>query len=217
MDRLNEGDTRGKRQIILSKLDSSGPSFEKLLSALDSDPKVAENNYVDIQNRLMMKFEQRRCRDSYVLAVETLKRVERALWEGVIITKNIHAFIHAVGNNVLKEYWKSQGFREDGMGERIELADKRASQNEWELDEEQITREARIDCLEKCLAELAPETRALFEEYYDDSHGKRKHSRREITTRLGLNVNALRQRLQRIRKELHHCISGCVQTRISQR
>jgi len=207
------------RQIIVGKTDSSGASFEKLLFALDADHEVAAKKYIEMQNRLMMKFEQRRCRDPYVLAVETLKRVEKALGEGMIIEKNIYAFIHHVGNYVLKEYWKRPESRihEVEIGEGIELSDDRGRLNAWELNEEHITLEMRIECLERCLSELPPETRALFLEYHDKSGRLKKDSHEKLAASLGLNLNALRQRLHRIKKELQDNIAVCVQSRMRHR
>jgi DNA-directed RNA polymerase specialized sigma24 family protein len=207
------------RQIIVSKTDSSGASFEKLLSALDADHEIGAKKYIEIQNRLMMKFEQRGCRDPYVLAVETLKRVEKALWNEVIIEKNIYAFIHAVGNNVLREYWKRPESRihEVEISEGTESSDERERLSAWEPGEEHITLEMRIECLEKCLSELPPETRTLFLEYHDQGGRSKKDSRERLAASLGLNLNALRQRLHRIKKELQDSIAGCAQSRLRHR
>lgn len=201
----------------MSEFDSSVASFRNLLSYLDSDLQAAEKKYIEIQNRLMMMFERSGCRDPYVLAVETLKRVESALWKGVKIEKNIYAFTFAVKKNVLKEYYKDPQRHEYPMGEGTEFTDKSALQDTWGLDEEQLLREARIDCLERCLSDLAPETKALFLEYYGETQGKKKDSRKEIITKLGLNLNALRQRLHRIKKDLYACIQACLKANSTNR
>src|SRR6266404_41869 len=71
-------------------------------------------------------------------------------------------------------------------------------------------KEREYECLERCMKVLTPGNRELMLEYYkEEKHAKIVH-RRELATRLGVAVNALRIRAYRIRAGLQGCVENCL-------
>jgi len=75
-----------------------------------------------------------------------------------------------------------------------------------ELEEE----DERQDCFERCLKELPVENRQLILQYYSDEKREKIVRRLEMADRLGIPLNALRSRAQRIRRRLEECVNGCM-------
>ena len=66
------------------------------------------------------------------------------------------------------------------------------------------------ECLRKCLERLSAANRELIIEYY---YGERKAKidyRKELAGRLGIEPNALRIKVCRIRATLKECLGECV-------
>jgi DNA-directed RNA polymerase specialized sigma24 family protein len=70
--------------------------------------------------------------------------------------------------------------------------------------------DAGIDCLERCLEELPPEIRALLLEYYSAEASERIRLRQRMADRLGLTLNALRNRALHLRRSLEVCVNQCL-------
>jgi DNA-directed RNA polymerase specialized sigma24 family protein len=71
-------------------------------------------------------------------------------------------------------------------------------------------KDERLDCFERCLKELPVESRQLILQYYSDDKRKKINIRLAMAERLGIPLNALRSRAQRIRNRLEECVEGCV-------
>jgi DNA-directed RNA polymerase specialized sigma24 family protein len=70
--------------------------------------------------------------------------------------------------------------------------------------------EAEFECLEECMSHLLPKNREMILEYYgEEKHAKIEH-RRQLALRFGLDMNALRIRLHRIRSSVGDCVRECV-------
>jgi DNA-directed RNA polymerase specialized sigma24 family protein len=69
---------------------------------------------------------------------------------------------------------------------------------------------AQLACFERCLSELPIESRQLILQYYQDEQRTKINNRQAIGDRLGIAVNALRSRVQRIRDKLEQCITNCI-------
>ena len=72
-------------------------------------------------------------------------------------------------------------------------------------EEESIQRE----CFERCLNELSEENRQLVLRYYEDERRGKIDNRQAMADRLGIPLNALRSRVQRIRDKLERCVTNC--------
>jgi DNA-directed RNA polymerase specialized sigma24 family protein len=73
--------------------------------------------------------------------------------------------------------------------------------------------EARLECLDRCLGELPPETRELVLRYYQGGGGDRMKARATLAADLGVSPGVLRLRLHRIRARLHVCVRKCLARR----
>ena len=70
--------------------------------------------------------------------------------------------------------------------------------------------EARLACLDRCLAELPAETRELVLRYYRGEGGAKIEERRMLSIQLGVGAANLRIRLHRLRLRLESCVTKCM-------
>ena len=73
--------------------------------------------------------------------------------------------------------------------------------------------ERRLECLVRCLGELAEDERALVVAYYRTSAPSAGHDRRGLAARSGLSGGALRTRAHRLRLRLSECLERCLDER----
>ena len=62
----------------------------------------------------------------------------------------------------------------------------------------------------RCLNELPTESNQLILQYYEDERRVKINNRQAMADRLGIPLNALRSRVQRIRDKLEQCITHCL-------
>jgi DNA-directed RNA polymerase specialized sigma24 family protein len=70
--------------------------------------------------------------------------------------------------------------------------------------------ETRLRCLDGCLEALPDEQRMLVVGYYEGEGSARITRRAELAERLGVDPNALRVRVHRLRAGLEDCLRRCV-------
>src|SRR5207302_1078792 len=78
--------------------------------------------------------------------------------------------------------------------------------NPWPELEEKEEKERRLQCLRECMNELKPEERLLMLEYYSEEKTAKIVIRERMAKRIGITSGALRQRKQRLLKELTECV-----------
>jgi len=180
---------------------SAGP-FERLLAALDADRDRAADRYEDLRRILLRFFEWRGVPFPEDSVDETFDRVGRRLAEGVAID-NVPGYAYRVATHVVLEARKGPDSRRvDGA-----VTDPPAASP----DAQDATRhEARLSCLDDCLAALPADGRGLILEYYRDDDGGRIARRRELARRLDINAEALANRAQRLRDKLQTCVRACL-------
>ncbi|MGA9768445.1 MAG: RNA polymerase sigma factor [Blastocatellia bacterium] len=169
--------------------------FDRFLSWLDPDREEAGKKYEVIRQKLIRIFTYRGCSDVEELADITIKRVVRKIQE--IIDSYVGdpaLYFYGVARNVCKERCKRKPLPTPPP----------ATENSSE------EKELRHDCLEKCLDKLAPEDRKMILSYYEGDKTAKIDGRKEMAERLGLNSNALRIRMHRIRTTLQKCMLGCL-------
>jgi DNA-directed RNA polymerase specialized sigma24 family protein len=169
-------------------------SFKLLLAWLDPDRDKAVEKYGAISHRLVLFLNGRGCRESEVLADETVNRVARKLpglaerYQG-----NPAYYFYGVAKNVLHEY-----LRDEQWKARQQLPPAQPARTE-----------AQLVCVEECMEQLPPRGRRTFEEYfYRDDAG-----RVELADEEGCSINALRIRVHRLRAGLEACVEECVKRR----
>jgi DNA-directed RNA polymerase specialized sigma24 family protein len=175
----------------------TGAAFAKLLAGLDPDPERAGEKYEELRLRLIKLCDWRGAQFPEECADETLNRVARKLDEGATI-QDLPTYCQGVARLVFLEKLKHPERRRADLEELAPLA----APEPQESDERQ-------ECFEQCLRELPPESRQLIMHYYQDDKRAKINNRLALAERLGIPLNALRSRAQRIRDRLEECINQC--------
>lgn len=175
-------------------------AFETLLARLDPDREQAGQRYEEIRSRLVRLFEWRGCENPEKLADDTFDRVARRLNEGVAIqSADPFSYFCGVAHLVYKEVLRQRD------------RERRARESEppavaaWPPDPEA---DRRLDCLRTCLQRLPEEQRRLILRYHGGDD--RIQARQDLARELGIELNALRIRAHRVRRELEACVRLCL-------
>jgi DNA-directed RNA polymerase specialized sigma24 family protein len=182
----------GKRGLDAAALAS-------LLARLGPDAESAGAAYEALRRALVSYFAWRGASTPEECADETLDRLAARLAEGVAV-EDVPRFARGVARLVLLEHWRSADAR------RVPLAQS-AAERPMETD---TTLEHTHDCLDHCLAELAPEGRDLIVAYYVAEGRTRIDRRKRLAAERGISESALRNRAQRLRDGLERCIGECL-------
>ena len=144
-------------------------------------------------------FDRRGVPPAEALADETLDRVARRL-DGGEAVEHVRPYCFGVAKRVLLEWQK---------GHAKEAAAWAARPDAGALTDAAAI-EARVACLERCLDELSPDSRALVIEYYQGPGRVHQDGRKLQAERLGISYTALKARTHRIRCELTACLQRCL-------
>ena len=192
-DLSNQGDppspdTKVKKELTREK-------FESFLKWLSPDVDRAGEVYESLRFRLCTFFSQRRCRFADELADETINRVIQRISEEEI--ENKLAYCYGVAKNV---------FRESLRKERNHLDVDEVIVAAKSPEEPSFSRE----CLDKCLAELSPESRSLILEYFSEIKLAKIELHRRLAESLEMTQTALRMRVLRVKQKLKICVQECM-------
>ena len=194
--------TSTKRTSATGKYAITQQAFDKLLVCLASDRNEAGVQFEVIRSKLVRFFEWRSVLTPDEYADETLDRVARRIDEGQEVN-NLRGYIYGVARMVLKEEIRERE-REfvplDEIGDRIP-----------EEPPAPPEPEAREVCFDRCLDKLAPESKSLILDYYQEERRAKIELRQQLAERLRIPPNALRIRAHRIRINLEKCIINCLQ------
>jgi DNA-directed RNA polymerase specialized sigma24 family protein len=186
--RLPSPETKLKKEVTRE-------NFASFLEWLNPESDSAGEEYERLRFRLCTFFSQRRCRFPDELVDETINRVILKISEEKIDNKL--AYCYGVAKNV---------FRESLRKERDHL----------NVDEIQIAAKAPVEqsfsreCLDKCLAELSPESRNLILDYFSEVKLAKIELHRRISEKLETTQTALRMRVMRIKQKLKVCVQECM-------
>lgn len=170
-------------------------TFEALLAVLHSDRDEAGEVYEDIRRRLVRLFEWRGCACPEELTDETLDRVARKFAGGLALARSDpYAYFCGVAHHVFQEVVR----RETRERKVLESGDWPPSHQDEEVPD------FRLDHLRHCLDRLGPGQRRLLLRYYEDE--QRIHSRKVLCQELGIEMNALRIRVHRLRRKVEMCV-----------
>lgn len=178
--------------------------FEALLAQLDPDRERAGELYETIRRKLVRLFEWRGCASPEDLADETINRVARRLGEGIELRSNDpYGYFCGVAHLVYKELLR-----------RASREQRALASGDWPpACAEEEPSDVRLDCLRRCLAQLPADQRDLILRYY---HGKSDQgegnirNRQELARESGIEMNALRIRVHRVRRKLESCVHACL-------
>lgn len=163
--------------------------LKRLLATLSADPEEAGKLYLLLQRKLIRYFQWNHCLQPEASADKALDRAARRLAGGEQVREPVSYVL--------------------GIARRILLENKR---HNWDFElpirgelAQSITlghNEINLSRLDSCLEALPPESRALLLEYYGPSSENRAAIRQNMADRMGLDVNALRNRVLRLRRSL---------------
>ena len=175
-------------------------AFDNLLAAFDLDRDSAGKKYLAVRANLIRFFEWRGCPFPEDHADETFNRVARKIEAGEDI-RSPSSYVMGVARLLVLEIIKSHSRQREALDEYQksfnEVADIPDSED-------------RIDCLQKCLQQLSPENRELIIQYYQGDKREKIENRKKLGDRLGVAMNTLRMRAQRLREHLQSCVEECL-------
>jgi len=172
-------------------------AFDLFLARLDFDRQQAGVKYELLRRKLVKFFEWRGRTLPEDLADETINRVARNLEAGEEI-RNLAAYCVGTARHVFLESLRSR--REEALVREITQSSVIGAEES----------ERRMECLERCLQRLSPQDAELIMQYYQNDKANRIASRKDISARLGIPLNALRIRAHRIRARLESCVEMCM-------
>ena len=170
-------------------------SFEKLLQKLSPNRDLAAAEYERLRFRLAKFFQWRGCGEPEVFADRTLDRLARRIEAGEQINP-VYSYCCGIGRMLLLEAHRERE-RQEG------------AQNQWASDQSANSdpQEAiPFDALLKCLQRLPLETQNLVLDYYQGDKQSLIDKRKALADRLGIPINALRLRVNRVRIQLENCV-----------
>ena len=183
----------------------TGDALSRLLNYLDPNQDLAAEEYERLRQMLIVFFQYRGLTNPDQLADDTINRVARRLSEGEQIDASPRTYFYAVARNVWREQLVSPRVPAsvDDLPPSVLAMDSIAESTH-------IEREQRFECLERCLAQLPPDTRELILNYYHGEKSSKIQTRKELAAQLGIQPNALRIRVCRIRDKLEQCVRNCL-------
>jgi DNA-directed RNA polymerase specialized sigma24 family protein len=175
--------------------------LQALLAHLDPSPERAGALYNRHRQRLVQYFTWERAFDPETLADDVIDRVARRLHEGEVIPR-VGAYFLGVARLVALEERR----RAEQTGARLrEYSRQVRRQAPAGAGETQLA----LSCLDRCLARLSPDRRALILEYYGGDPRTRIAARQRLAERFGVQPGALRNRALRLRENLERCVAEC--------
>jgi DNA-directed RNA polymerase specialized sigma24 family protein len=179
--------------------------FDQLLAALDADREQAGAKYESLRVRLLKFFEWRNCETPEELTDVVFDRIVKKIAEGEKI-QNINAYSATVAQFVFKEDCRRRERLFQSIDNNPVIENLIASDN---LSEAVETGDARLTCLEKCLAEFSDENRRLVIAYYDTDERTMIATRKRLADSAGVSLNTLRIRVCRLKAKLEDCTIDC--------
>jgi len=184
-------------------------AFQRLLEWLDEGHDSDGRNYLEMRRRMVSYFDRRNCLTPEELADETLNRVARRIEEeGAIDTETPAKYCYIMARFVLMEARREANRVSLETIERPATA-ARIGAATTENVEENLLKEKRLDCLEKCIGQLEALKRELIIGYYFGTERVKIDNRRALAGKFGISVNALSIRACRIREKLEACVGKC--------
>lgn len=181
--------------------------FDALLAQLNPDRDRAGEVYETIRRKLVRLFEWRGCGSPEDLTDETINRVARRLAEGVKFqSSDPYGYFCGVAHLVYKEVMRRASRDHRAIVES----------GGWPpsaFDDGDESADRRLDCLRRCLGQLAPDQRDLVLRYHQGKNEQGENNirhRQKLADEAGIPMNALRIRVHRLRRKLETCVHGCL-------
>jgi len=175
-------------------------AFDALLASLASDREHAGEQYETVRRKLVRFFELWGSVAPEDHADETLNRVARRIANGEQV-RDITGYLVGVARKLALELLKEQKkhhVARDHPGPALLASEPSDESSQLHT------------CFETCLGRLSAESRALIVEYFRTDKRARIENRKALADRHGIQLNALRIRIFRIRTQLETCVSECL-------
>jgi len=171
-------------------------SLHALLDALQTSDADAGSAYEQLRGKLERFFRWNGCRAAEVLADQAMDRLAGRLAEDSSVITDPARFALGIARMMVYE---------DRIRESRETKAHAGFASETQHAPDGAE-QARAEALDRCLNALPPQSRRLIDRYYTGDAGERIRNRQQIAAELGLDLNALRNRALRLRKQLANCV-----------
>lgn len=179
-------------------------AFERLLAWLDDDRDRAGERYEEIRSLLIKHFRRHGCSAAEELADESINRVAKRLPDFIsTYTGEPARYFFGVAHHVHMEYLRRPSSAPLPLKELPDTAVPAEPSAPDEQSPEHL-------CLGLCIEKLPPRSRELITQYYCGERQTKIQMRKELADRLGVKLENLRLRAQRIRVSLKRCVIECV-------
>ena len=186
---------------MTKKSEITQKDFNKLLNWLDEDKQVAAEKYKSIHHRLVQIFSSR---DAFPADELADKTIDRAIQKIDYLIEEYQGepalYFYAVANKIFLEHLRKP---------KTEPLSDNLLETEWEDENKSF-----YECLNRCLHTLLPEQRELIVEYFQYEKQTKADHHKRMAQKLGLDVNAIRTRVYRIRISMEKCVEKCVRKKI---
>ena len=179
--------------------------FDKLLAWLHPEREQSGVKYEEIRESLVKIFSWRGYYDAEDLADEVINRVTSKVKElAESYVGDPALYFYGVAKKILLELERRERHRP--LDTEMRMLD--TSMQPGKIDEGAHRRK----CLQKCLRRLDSKDRDLILSYYQKSKQAKIDYRKALAQQLGMDTNALRVKVHRIRANLKTCIKKCLKT-----
>jgi DNA-directed RNA polymerase specialized sigma24 family protein len=176
-------------------------AFEKFLAVFSSNRDEAGQGYELARRKLVRYFERHAVMGAERCADETLDRAMRRINEGIQVS-HLMPYLLEIARFVFMETWKE----EEKLRKAFSTMQTEVPPTQFDTGKTDV----REDCFDRCLDELAPESRTLILTYFDKARHAKIEQHTDMANSLGLTLNALRIRIHRIRATLEACVKKCM-------
>lgn len=177
-------------------------AFDGLLASLGPDRDAAADRYLEIRLNLVRLLEWRGCPAPEEYADEAINRCAKKIAEGEQI-RDVPTYCVGIARMLALEMTRDRRRDERSLDQAPEPTIVPADP---ESDPER-----GVECLRRCLAELAPENRDLILTYYQGDKGEKIKKRKGLKDSFGIPASTLRMRALRLREKLQVCAQNCLQ------
>lgn len=181
-------------------------ALDMLLAWLDPDRERAGERYEEIRAKLIARFTRLRCVEPEDLANKTMDRVAKILPKVIDEYKGRpEPYFYSVAYFIYEEHLKKPV--------NLPLPETDLPQTEQPKSPELLDHEELLDsCLSKCVQSLSETSSEIILHYYRGERQVKIRLRKELAERLGIRLENLRLKAQRIRESLKRCIGDCVKS-----
>lgn len=173
--------------------------FDALLRQLDPDRERAGEIYEMVRRKLVRLFEWRGCAFPEDLADEAINRAARRMGEGIELqSSNPYGYFYGVAHLLYKETMR-----------RASREHRALESGEWppaSFPEDEEPSDRRLEILRHCLEGLEQDQRELVLGYHQGENNIR--NRKALADKMGIEMNALRIRVHRVRRKLEDCVQN---------